>query len=371
MAEGDETHGGDRGGFSEGTSARSGRNEGDLLAERRARRAAESGELALTRRAEAAEATVETLERHVASLQQRLRDAEDERQRASKLLEVEKAAALEREHELRRVKQREYAEQQLRVEAEERVTGSDRESRAELEHLARRLSASEHDAAELTEALDGVQRRLAEAEHAAETERETLLAELGTAEHALQTRVGDLEVRVLELQQGLAAERVARERSERLLDAMRAGHTQMAGLLGDVRGLIERLASAATKPRASAPPPLPASLTTTARVAGAVHTQPRERPASAAPPAAAAPTAPAAARSPKPLPATPVAGAETRGVEMADALAAAVERLRERALSAPELEPERIALKVVRPAHKHSLSLIGRIRLRRKQRRGS
>jgi hypothetical protein len=51
--------------------------EPDLLAERRARRIAEpSTEAALLRRAEAAEATVRTLETHVASLQQRLRDSE-------------------------------------------------------------------------------------------------------------------------------------------------------------------------------------------------------------------------------------------------------------------------------------------------------
>ena len=53
--------------------------ESDFLAERRARRATESGEAALLRRAEAAEATVQTLESHVASLQQRLQDAEQER----------------------------------------------------------------------------------------------------------------------------------------------------------------------------------------------------------------------------------------------------------------------------------------------------
>jgi hypothetical protein len=50
--------------------------EPDLLAERRARRIAEPTETALLRRAEAAEATVRTLETHVASLQQRLRDTE-------------------------------------------------------------------------------------------------------------------------------------------------------------------------------------------------------------------------------------------------------------------------------------------------------
>jgi hypothetical protein len=62
---------------------------------------------------------------------------------------------------------------------------------------------------------------------------------------------------------------------------------------------------------------------------------------------------------------------------MADALAAAVERLRARAQASPpspeqdapqaEVDPPTPAVK--RPAHKHSLSLIGRIRNRRKQRR--
>src|SRR5882724_95604 len=113
MAEGDETPGGER----------SGRGDGDLFSERRARRAAESGEAALLRRAEAAEATVQTLERHVASLQQRLREAEDEQHRMAELIAGERTQTLERESELRRVKQREYAEQQLRVEAEGRLVG--------------------------------------------------------------------------------------------------------------------------------------------------------------------------------------------------------------------------------------------------------
>jgi hypothetical protein len=357
MAEGDETHGGERGGFSEGSSARSGRSEGDLLAERRARRAAESGELALTRRAEAAEATVQTLERHVASLQQRLRDAEDEQRLASELLEVEKAAALEREHELRRVKQREYAEQQLRVEAEERSSGSERESRAEIERIARRLSASEQDAAELVDALDGVQRQLAEAEHAADGERAALLADLRSVEHGLQARVGALELRAAELQQGLAVERAARERSERLLEGMREGHRQMASVLGDVRDLLGRLTIAAAAARASAPSRPPTAI---AHVPAAEHAESCER---------SVPTESPPARTPAPPART--LGPEARGVEMADALAAAVERLRERAQAAPELQPETVAPPVVRVPHKHSMSLIGRWRFRRKQRRGS
>src|SRR5438270_9229260 len=69
-----------------GGEGRSRRGEGDLLAERRARRAAESGEHALMLRAEAAEATVRTLETHVASLQRRLHEAEDEGRRMSELI---------------------------------------------------------------------------------------------------------------------------------------------------------------------------------------------------------------------------------------------------------------------------------------------
>jgi hypothetical protein len=60
-------------------------SERDLLAERRARRAAESGESALLRRAETAEATVKTLEGHVAGLQRRLQEAEEDGRRTSLL----------------------------------------------------------------------------------------------------------------------------------------------------------------------------------------------------------------------------------------------------------------------------------------------
>ncbi|MGO9488916.1 MAG: hypothetical protein ACLQBB_07795, partial [Solirubrobacteraceae bacterium] len=98
----------------QGGESRGRPGEADLLAERRARRATETGEAALQRRAEAAEATVQTLERHVTSLQQRLREAEEERRRMAEVLAAERAHGVERESELRRVKQREYAEQQLR-----------------------------------------------------------------------------------------------------------------------------------------------------------------------------------------------------------------------------------------------------------------
>lgn len=339
------------------------RGEGDLFAERRARRAAESGEIALTRRAEAAEATVLTLERHVASLQQRLREAEEERLRLDELLEAERAAAHEREHELRRVKQREYAEQQQRVEAEERMLSGDRESRVEIELLSARLSASEDDARELARRLHDVQRLLARAEQ--ETAAET--AAVRRAEQDLQARMSELERRALEIQRALDAERAARERSERALESMREGHRRMELLLGETKGLVSRASAAlAAEQRAQAV---------------------REPVAAGVP--------------------------EARGAEMADALAAAVERLRARAQDAPPAEPQGAApvppvpeapaapaeaqgaqgaqgaapIPPVRdmtahaaraaqhqpvaehPPHKHSMSWFARRRMKRKQRR--
>jgi hypothetical protein len=346
MPEGNDTKGGEPGSAPEGpTDRRSGapppkagvRSEGDLLAERRARRAAESGEVVLTRRAEAAEATVQTLERHVASLQQRLREADDEQRLMVELLEAEKAAALEREHELRRVKQREYAEQQLRVEAEDRLVGLDRESRAEIERLSRRLGGSERDAVGLAGRLEGVQRHLAEAEQAAAAER----AAVRRAEHELHARLGELERRASEMQHGLAAERVARERSERLLESMREGHRQMEGLVGEMKGIVARLTAA-----------FGAARRPDVRPDRAADPQPHLREGFA--PGEARPTEP---------------GPLARGAEMADALAAAVERLRARAEAAPVAEQRPPAPAVARPPYKHSMSLITRWRIRRKQRR--
>jgi len=344
MAEGGETPNGEQG---QGPPRR---GEGDLFAERRARRAAESGEVALTRRAEAAEATLQTLERHVASLQQRLREAEDERLRMDELLEAERAAAHEREHELRRVKQREYAEQQLRVEAEERMLSLDRESHVEIELLSARLSASEDDARELARRLQDLQRLLAEAEQETAAER----AAVRRSEQDLQARMSDLERRALEIQRGLDAERAARERSERALESMREGHRRMELLLGETKGIVARVAAA---------------------LAAEDRSKVARQPGQGAVP-------------------------EARGPEMADALAAAVERLRARAeavapadeqtaAGAPDAAPPAggepaqpardapaQAARVVhrlpvaeRPPHKHSMSWFARRRIKRKQRR--
>jgi hypothetical protein len=371
-AEENETPGGESGGGAQpgglGAEGRGRRSEGDLLAERRARRAAESGEHALTLRAEAAEATVRTLETHVASLQQRLREVEEDRRRVSELVEAERAARggdwrsqappsqappgapqaeappsqalpgarqaeappaealLERE--LRRVGQREYAEQRLRVEAEDRCIEIEREGRAEIDQLSRRLSASERDARTLAAELEDVQRQLAEAEHAAAAQR----AAVRSAERLLQARMAELERRAVELNRGLDIERTARERAERLLESIRHGHRTAEALVGELRGVVARLkAAAAAPPLAQAParePPV----------------TPREQPSSA----------------------VPGGPGKVQNGEMAQALAAAVERLRARAEEQPELP----RAPVVRPpAHKHSMSLITRWRIRRKQRR--
>jgi hypothetical protein len=380
IAEGNETPGGESG----GTGGR--RSEGDLLAERRARRAAESGEHALTMRAEAAEATVRTLETHVASLQQRLGDAEQESRRIADLLDAERAPRLgERapaaqlppqeptlERELQRSSQREYAEQRLRVEAEDRSFELERESRAEIDRLSRRLSASEREAQALGARLEIVQRELAEAEQAAATERSAMQR----SEGALRARLTELEGTALELHRTLEAERAARRRAEYLLVALREAQRSALSLLGGLADTIARLRGSFDQPPQVAAPPAPAP--------PAVPTKPT--PASEPAPA---PLAEATGRAPSPPPLAPPlprpsasqqsaaeVPEEIRSAEMAEALASAVERLRARVEQQEQPVAEVAAPIAARPSHKHSMSLIGRGKLalrrrreRRKQRR--
>jgi hypothetical protein len=412
IAEGNETPGGESGGGAEGRGRRS---EGDLLAERRARRAAESGEHALTLRAEAAEATVRTLETHVASLQQRLDDAEQESRRIADLLDAERAPrhgersqpgrhaptphepALARE--LERVSQREYAEQRLRVEAEDRSFELQRESRAEIERLNRRLSASERDTQALGARLEVVQRELAEAEQTVATER----AAMQQTEHALRARLSELEGATLDLHGALEAERAARRRAERLLDALRGAQRNALALLGGLADTIARLREASPATAASSQPPSqqhgsppPAAGPGAGPIESAASDVDKPTPAPTAEPpvmrqaAAEGERPPAPPAQPADEAATPVqpatetraarsvqAGGEipdsARSAEMAQALAAAVERLRARV---EEQGAPPVARVAPHPPHKHSMSLITRSRLalrrrreRRKQRR--
>jgi len=293
-------------------------SERDLLAERRARRAAQAGDPALIRRAEAAEATVQTLETHLSSLRQRLREAEDERRYSAQRL----AAS---ENELRRVKQQEYAEQQLRVEAER--------------SLAAVTSGSAGDEAL---ARSEVIRRL-------------------------QARVAEVERRAAWLAEEVESERRARERTERALEAMRESHATMAATVGELRDVARKLRDAAAVSAA-------------------------DRRSSALPPAGRIPGAPASVSVSQSASAASAAAeplGQARREEMSDALAAAVERLRARAEASTEpsrepvetLPPGAAPVAGVRAAgtvpvtrakpkpHKHSMSLIGRLRAARKHRR--
>jgi hypothetical protein len=378
IAEGNETPGSEPGGGGEGRGRRS---EGDLLAERRARRTAESGEHALMLRAEAAEATVRTLETHVASLQQRLGDAEQEGRRISDLLEAERAprpggrsdfvqpppppsssrdATLERE--LQRASQREYAEQRLRVEAEDRGADVQRESRAEIERLRRRLSASEREAEALGARLEVVERELAEAEQAAATERMALMR----AERALRARVSELEGAALQMHGALEAERTARRRAEHLLDALREAQRGALGLLGGLAETIARLREASIAAVPAPPPPLPSS--PQPRATQVPRPAAEERPLVRSP--AAHPLAPAQrlreARPGEGGELSQASGEDTRSAEMAEALASAVQRLRARVEEQATTPAVPVA---TRPVHKHSMSLITRTRLALRRRR--
>jgi chromosome segregation ATPase len=262
------------------------------------------------------------------------------------------------EHELRRAKQREYAEQQLRVEAEDRCLELERESHVEIERLSRRLSSSERRAGELAGQLERVQRQLAEAEQAAAE----LSAVRGVAD-GLHERLAELERRAVELRRGLEAERAARERTERLLESMRRGHRALERLVGELRGVVGRLRVAVATVTAGDP-------TETERLAEA-----RPDPSTARH---------RAARDSQPPSASGRVVEEADRGEMAEALAAAVERLRARvedvgeaAAGADEGERERpvpasgrASPPGSRPApHKHSASLLTRLRIRRKERR--
>ena len=279
-------------------------SERDLLAERRALRAAQTGsDPALVRRAEAAEATVQTLETHLSSLQQRLREAEETCSDS-----VRRLAA--NENELRRVKQQEYAEQQLRVEAE------------------RALAAAEDRSAAALARSEIVQR--------------------------LQARVAEVERRASQLAQEIESERRARERTERELDAMRESHTTMGATVSELRVLARKLRDTAVAPDVSDVPAAMLQAPSLARreemadaLAAAVERLRARAEESSLPPQA--------------LEETPAAQAPTVDVPSAGAPSGDVQ------IEAVPTADESPTIKS--KPHKHSMSLIGRWRAARKHRR--
>jgi hypothetical protein len=332
IAEGNETPQGPRGEppvGPQGPEGRGRRGEGDPLAERRARRAAEAPEHLLTLRAEAAEATVRTLESHLATVQQRLHDAEAETRRLQEEL-VAEASSRERggetsartgilERELQRAQRREQAEHRARVEAEDR----EREERAEIDRLARRLDANERYVRALAAQLQELERRLARAEESAQ------LREAAEREE-LHARVAEVERSAVEIGHGLERERAERERAERVLASIRRGQRRVEGIVRELGTIVSRLRAQVS----SAPPPPPA---TPAALPGASELAARSASMRRAP---SAPTSTPGAPAPAPAPAPtsegrpPVArelAPHDRSGELESALAAAVERLRARA----------------------------------------
>jgi hypothetical protein len=130
--------------------------ESTVLAERRARREGLADET-LVRRAQAAEATVTTLETQLDNLEARLRDALAERDRLS--------------GRLRAAEQREEAERRVRSEAEDERDEVAAAGERRLAELRARVRTAEEHAAALASEMDAVRREGAEAQHAAAAAR--------------------------------------------------------------------------------------------------------------------------------------------------------------------------------------------------------
>lgn len=245
------------------------------------------GDPILIRRAEAAEAEAHALEDRLSGIQARLREAERESQSASERL-------AERERELDRASRRlSEGEQQLRS-ISSRLT----EREQELHAVSERLGERERE-------LHAVTDRLAERER-----------ELDRAELDIRGRVDALELRVGEVQADLLHEREAREAAERELRELRAAQATLQPLVAELRQIAQRLRSAAEEAVPAAP---------------AVSTpQPQPQPAPRAPGRHQEPEA-------QPAPRPAARHQESGGTQMAEALAAAVQRLRARVAAVGEV----------------------------------
>ncbi len=223
-----------------------------VLAERRARRA-ELAEQTLLRRATEAEATVDTLQRQLTNLEQRFTVTTQE-------LERLRRAVRDGEAERRRLRQREYAEQQQRLETEERVRELNAQISGEGDGLRASLRETERKVERLSAELERVQRALAEAQHAAAAdeaglrrardelaEREASLAEReaaagdpavggGDPRQRVFVRVDSTEERVQELGAQLRSISEHLERREVALEQAVAAEREARGALATERG---------------------------------------------------------------------------------------------------------------------------------------
>ena len=200
-----------------------------VLAERRARRA-ELAEEALTRRAAEAEQTAGTLEAQLANLEERLATARDERD------ELE-AGLADAESRLRTAQQQSFAEQQLRIEAQDELERLRRGEEGQAAELRRRLVAANQRAEDLAREVDDARAALrrveGEPQARADSEGTSAIqeveAELRTAleaeRQAFDRQVAGVERHIAgvreqalaaagRLREALDAERAAREAAE-------------------------------------------------------------------------------------------------------------------------------------------------------------
>ncbi len=190
----------------------------EVLAQRRARRA-ESSDPPLLERATQAEQAVVSLESRLRVAERDLEATVAERDELAEKLGV-------RERELRTARQREYAEQQLRIEAQDRAADARAEVEREVAGLRDRLQIAEDRIAELVHDLDHARRAVAEAEEQAAAER--LRADQAAA------RLADLEPQV-------AGERGERERAEAEITLLRHELERRIEMLSDVEQQVAPL----------------------------------------------------------------------------------------------------------------------------------
>jgi chromosome segregation ATPase len=190
----------------------------EVLAARRARRAEQSED-----------GSPEPPERRAATLERRLAEAE-ERLAGAELEARGLAAELDdARHELTAVRQREFAEQRLRIELEDEAATTVRALEEHVAQLEAQGRAAERRAGELVRALE---RARAEAEEA----RERALAEQqAAADERLRDELAELRALTETLHGALVAERAAREEAERTLVGERArGRETVAALRRDL-----------------------------------------------------------------------------------------------------------------------------------------
>ncbi len=224
-----------------------------VLAERRARRA-ELTEQALSRRVEAAEATVKTLEDQLANVELRLEESGRERDLMSAKLAKREREATAQAEQLR-----------LQLAAVERQV---EQLSGELERVRRELAEAEHMVAAERAALHRAQQQLAVREQQVERreaelsnagrEIETRLTAARSVQHevvalrdrlaeqrdGLEVRLFEVERRAAEAQRELDAERAAREQAEHeLAEARRRASDKERGLdqrIAELEAELER-----------------------------------------------------------------------------------------------------------------------------------